>query len=90
MPDNEVDLAREVLIAAPYDNEVTSTVLLESVPVWFDLGWQKVADQDYGIYNDLNPAAADSSFAVDKPSEQAPVVAPKAQKTVAPNPPPGS
>jgi len=55
------DLERVVKIAAPYDQSVEAEVLVESLPVWFDLGWQKVAGEDYGLYEDLEPAAAESS-----------------------------
>lgn len=59
------DLERIVKIAAPYDQSVEAEVLVESLPVWFDLGWQKVDGQDYTPYADYKVAAADSSPAFD-------------------------
>lgn len=55
------DLERVVKISAPYDSDVHAEVLVESLPVWFDLGWQKVEGEDYGTYADLEPAAAESN-----------------------------
>lgn len=55
------DLERVVKISAPYDNSVHAEVLVESLPVWFDLGWQKVDGEDYGPYADVTPAEASSS-----------------------------
>lgn len=57
----ERDLERVVKIAAPYDQSVHSEVLVESLPVWFDLGWQKVDGEDYGLYADLTPADPSTS-----------------------------
>lgn len=59
------ELERVVKIAAPYDNSVHAEIVLESAPVWFDLGWQKVDGEDYGPYSDITPARAETSHSVD-------------------------
>lgn len=64
------DLERVVKIAAPYDQSVEAEVLAESLPVYFDLGWQKVDGEDYGLYSDYPVADASTSPAFDL-SEQA-------------------
>lgn len=69
-----VDLGRNVLIAAPYDQAVTASVKVESLPVWFDLGWQKVAGQDYTPFEDVEPLPAAVSQSVEEKSV-APVIA---------------
>jgi len=86
---DERDLERVVKIAAPYDENVHSEVLVESLPVWFDLGWQKVEGEDYGVYNDVEPAAADTSPSYEFRTQDtpAPVKAPSPVKPPAPNPP---
>jgi len=66
------DLERVVKIAAPYDNSVVAEVRVESLPVWFDLGWQRVDGEDYTPYGDYKVAAPDTSPSYDLRTASAP------------------
>lgn len=56
------DLERQVKIVSPTTGDEAS-VVLESVPVYFDLGWQKAEGEDYGDYASLEPRALEQNVA---------------------------
>lgn len=66
MPDID-DVTRLVKIISPADEGQEAEVVLESVPVYFDLGWKKVDGEDYGNFADY-PVAGDTAAPATTPS----------------------
>lgn len=78
---NTRDLERTVTIVSPDGAE--AKVVLESLPVYLDLGWQKVSEEDYGPYSDLQSADVPRSDEVQTPRANPQVNLSEQQKVAA-------